>query len=49
MDEALKHADELRKEGLLQEGVHKELIDEIISLTDEEANLVIRLLASLQI
>lgn len=37
------------KEGLLRDGVHRELIEEIMSLTDEEVRLVTHLLASSQI
>ncbi len=49
MVECIKQADESKMEGLLREGVHKELIDEIMSLSEEEVVLVTRLLASLQI
>ena len=49
MVECIKQADESKMEGLLRERVHKELIDEIMSLSEEEVVLVTRLLASLQI
>lgn len=49
MAEYLKKTDELGKEGLLRDGVHRELIDELISITEEEAKLVIRLLTSSRI
>lgn len=38
--------DHERKEGLSQGGVHRELLEEIATLTNEEVRLVIRLLAS---
>lgn len=37
-----------REEGLPPEGVHKELLEAILSLTDEEVQLVTHLLASSQ-
>ena len=38
--------DRKQDKELLREGVHRVLVDEIISLTEEEVKLVIRLLAS---
>lgn len=38
-----------QKEEKLQGGVHKELVNEIMSLTDEEVQLVTHLLVSSQI
>lgn len=35
-------------DGLLQDGVHKKLIKEIMELSEEEVQVVIRLLAALQ-
>lgn len=49
MAECLKKTDEFGKEGLLQNRVHEELTGAIMSLTEEEVKLVIRLLASSQI
>lgn len=42
----LERTKEAETGGLLQEELHKELVDEIMSLTEEEVQLVIHLLAS---